>query len=194
MLMLSRLTFQKGIDILVNVGNRRPFDSAERMKGIINLGFNIIICGIPSGGMNGVIHQELKKTEKQNKDNMVYLDYYSDELACELLSGSDMLIHPSNFEPCGLTPMYAMQFGTVPIVTNVGGLSDIVKDYKQCDNSNGFMLENTSFEKLYETLEFVRQIYNENEKWEQLICRCMTCDYGWESSIQKYIEVIEDIL
>lgn len=191
LLLLSRLTQQKGLDLFVNLGNRMPFDSDKRMEDIINLGFDIIICGTPGGGYSGEIERQLQQLALRYKKNFRYLNKYSDDLAHLLLAGSDILLHPSNYEPCGLTPMYAMKYGTVPVVSGVGGLKDIVTDVLQHpEKGNGFVVNRVSFTALMDILSITLYKYNDKLTWNGICKNCMNMDFSWESSVKEYMSLL----
>ncbi|MBD7912398.1 glycogen synthase [Clostridium cibarium] len=192
LLILCRLTQQKGLDLFINMGNRRVFDYVKRMKNLISLGVDIIICGVPAGGVGGKVNKQLLEIEREVGLNFRYLNRYSDSLAEELLAGSDILLHPSNYEPCGLTPMYAMRYGTIPIVTKVGGLVDIVKDIKLDDkNGTGFVMKDVSYNSLYESVQEAKLMFKDKVKWNNMMKRGMVKDFSWSKSIDEYVKVIE---
>lgn len=191
-LIMCRLTEQKGLDIFLNMGNRRPFDPVNRMKELIDLGIDIIVCGVPSGGSKGKVNKQLLMLQNKLKGNFCYIDSYSDLIAEQLLAGCDILLHPSNYEPCGLTPMYAMRYGTIPIVTNTGGLPDIVEDIDiDVNNGTGFLIENASFKEVYKGTIRAINVFNDEESWNRIIERCMDKEFSWNNSISEYIKIIE---
>jgi starch synthase len=191
-LMLSRLNIQKGIDLFVDIKNRRPFDEDLQIKELTGMGFDIIVCGVPAGGYSGEIHNKLLKLSACNQNSFKYVHVYSDECAMELLAGCDILLHPSHYEPCGLTPMYAMRFGTVPIVSNVGGLVNVVCDYNNnIEDATGFYIENNSFKDVKVTLGKAKNTFLDSKIWGQLVLNCMSSNFAWDNSIYKYVEIIE---
>lgn len=188
LLLLSRLVYQKGIDLFVNMHNRRAFSPVERMKKIVEKGYNIIICGVPGGGAGGEVDQQMRLIQKEIPHNFRYLNYYTDNMAMELLAASDMLLHVSNYEPCGLVPMYAMRFGTVPIVSKVGGMADYVED-----NKNGFFVERMTYQSLISALEKVKNIYEQKVHWTSIVQECMLSDHTWKCSLEKYVQLIREV-
>lgn len=193
-LMLSRLTQQKGLDLFINMGNRRVFDCVARMENFISLGYDFIICGVPAGGYAGEVDRQLHELSLKNSSNFRYIDKYSDELAHTLLSGCDILLHVSNYEPCGLTPMYSMKYGVVPVVSKRGGLVDIVTDYMLDNQSgNGFFVTEVSYECLSQTMLKIRKIYEDKKAWLNIIKNCMYADFSWNNSAKKYLGLLESI-
>lgn len=190
LLMMSRLTHQKGIDMFVNLYNRPPFDIFERLGRIINTGCDFVICGVPAGGYSGEIDTQLKQLMERYHENFAYINYYNDDMAADLLSGADILLHISNYEPCGLTPMYAMRYGVVPLVSNTGGLSDIVRT----GGFNGFAIDDLSFDNIIKEIKHIRSIYDDREKFAELQKRCIREEFTWDKSAKQYCDIIESLL
>jgi len=107
-----------------------------------------------------------------------------------VFAGADVLIVPSRFEPCGLTPMEAMRMGTIPIVRKTGGLADQVEDYRPGDHTGtGFLFE--KFDSTSFMISFIRAFENfrDKEKWRSLQRRAMSKDFSWERSAKKYVDL-----
>lgn len=121
---------------------------------------------------------------------------YSEELAHKFQAAADLLLVPSRFEPCGLTQLYAMKYGTLPIVHATGGLMDTVLDPTRADAtgdgtalSTGFMFEEFTEDALRETIERATTRYRHYRKWRPLIQNAMEQDFSWGSSATQYIDV-----
>lgn len=194
LLVLSRLTHQKGLDLIVNMGNRMRFSSKKRIEQLISAGYDIVICGVPAGGYSGEVERCLCELNDQFIKNFRYINKYSDEIAHKLLCAADVLMHVSNYEPCGLTPMYAMRYGVVPLVSNRGGLDDIVDDY-ECNKhfGNGFKIQKIDFETVHCKLTEIKSIYDDCKEWENLLSNCMKMDFSWSTSVDKYIKLINEL-
>ena len=194
LLILSRLTHQKGLDLFVNMGNRKRFSPKERLEKIISAGYDLVICGVPAGGYRGEVERCLNELKDQFTVNFRYINNYSDELAHKLLCASDVLMHVSNYEPCGLTPMYAMKYGVVPLVSNKGGLDNIVNDNKK-DNllKNGFKVNRVDFETILKKLTEIIGVYIEKNEWERIVYNCMKMDFSWDKSVNQYIKLIKEL-
>jgi len=107
-----------------------------------------------------------------------------------VFAGADVIIVPSRFEPCGLTPMEAMRMGTIPIVRKTGGLADQVEDYHPSDHTGtGFLFE--KFDSTSFMISFIRAFENfrDKEKWRSLQRRAMGKDFSWERSAKKYVDL-----
>lgn len=194
LLVLSRLTHQKGLDIIVNMGNRKQFSSKVRIERLVLAGYDIVICGVPAGGYSGEVERCLSELKDQFTENFRYINKYSDEIAHKLLCVADVLMHVSNYEPCGLTPMYAMRYGVVPLVSNKGGLDDIVDEYK-CDkhSGNGFKIKKVDFDSVLSKLYDIKSIYADCKEWKNLLSNCMKMDFSWDASVSKYINLIKEL-
>ena len=120
----------------------------------------------------------------------VYIGF-SNPLAHQLIAGSDFLIMPSRFEPCGLTQMYAMRYGTLPVVRNTGGLSDTVDPYvPEAGTGTGFRFDESSDHALYHTIEWAHDVYHRRpEAIEAMRLRAMARDSSWRQSAQDYADV-----
>ena len=189
---ISRLTPQKGIDLFLEMKTGISIDIYERMQRILDTGINLVICGVPSGGLSGTINTQFCKLEDKFNSSFRYINYYTEEIAHQLFAGSDMFLQPSRFEPCGLTPMYAMKYGSIPIVTKVGGLKDTVQDIVlDSANGNGFFIKEYSFYALEETIINAVNTYKNKQIWRELIERCMKKNFSWNKSIESYLKLIE---
>ncbi|MCK4258941.1 MAG: glycogen/starch synthase [Halanaerobiales bacterium] len=190
--MLCRLAMQKGIDLFIDMKIGSNFDIIQRMKGLLDMGIGLIICGTPQGGLDGPIDIQFKEIYNTYKDRFVYINNYTEEIAHQLLAGGDILIHPSRFEPCGLTQMYSLAYGTIPIVTPVGGLKDSITCF--IDNPNegfGFHMPSYGYEELSQVLQKAVSCYQDKKLWTELIIRAMSQNNDWTYRIQPYLELLE---
>lgn len=193
--MLSRLSPQKGIDFFINTEEddwNDEIDPKERLEKLLNMNYRIIVCGRPYDGLNGEIDAQFKELEESFKGRFKYFNTYSEERAHKLLAGSDLLLHPSKFEPCGLTQLYALAFGTIPIVRPVGGLRDTITCYLQdTENGNGFWLdENFDNETVFQLFNDIQTIFQEKSTWNQLVKRVMNEDHSWSKRVRPYQELL----
>ncbi|EHI69435.1 glycogen synthase GlgA [Streptococcus ictaluri] len=117
-------------------------------------------------------------------------------LAQQIYAGSDLFLMPSAFEPCGLSQMMAMRYGSLPIVHEIGGLKDTVQPYNPFDHSGtGFSFNHFSGFWLTNTLLFALDIYrNRKEDWRQLQVNAMTKDFSWDTASQAYLNLYQEIL
>jgi starch synthase len=114
---------------------------------------------------------------------------YDEKLPRKLFAGADLLLHPSQFEPCGIVQLEAMRYGCVPIVRKVGGLSDTV-----FDRENGFTFKNFRPESLLMTIARAISVYRYPTLFHQLQTTCMKQDYSWKAAAEKYKRLYEAVL
>lgn len=141
------------------------------------------------------IHQEFLSLQKEFKGQGIAISLaYNEALAHVIYAAADMLVIPSIFEPCGLTQMIALRYGTVPIVRKTGGLADTVFDIDNSDipleKRNGFSFEAPEPKAIDHALNRAFQCYQQSPKlWEHLIENGMRCDYSWRHSAQEYVQI-----
>ena len=130
--------------------------------------------------------------QKYPNNFKVYLGY-NEQLANEIYAGSDMFLMPSRYEPCGLSQMIAMRFGTIPIVRETGGLKDSVQPYNIfTDEGNGFSFTNFNADDMLFTIKIAEGIYYDKpEIWKKLIKRNMELDFSWDRSAKEYEKLYE---
>lgn len=120
---------------------------------------------------------------------------FSEDLARKIYGGADILLMPSRSEPCGLTQMIAMRYGTVPLVRETGGLADTVRAYNpMTGEGNGFSFKNFNAHDMLYTINLARETYANRPVWETLMTRGMREDFSWDRSaaafLEKYTEII----
>jgi starch synthase len=165
---VSRLTEQKGIDLI-----------DEIIDEIINMGAQFIILGAGEDK----IEKMLIKAEKEYPKEIAAELKFDANFAQTIYAGADMILLPSRFEPCGLSQIIAMRFGTIPIVRQTGGLADTVKDGK-----TGFVFRHYDKQAfLWAIRRAVDVYYNQKDHWRKMQVRCMKKDFSWKASAKKYI-------
>ena len=120
---------------------------------------------------------------------------YDESLAHQIYAGADALLVPSLFEPCGLTQLIAMRYGTVPVVRETGGLKDTVAPYSDADGSgNGFTFSEYNAQHLLDTVKCCRSVYLEKpDRWNAIIKRDMDKDVSWEHSASMYLDLYRSL-
>ena len=176
--MISKLTYQRGMDLLI-----------ESIPQIIDLGFQIFILGIGDTKYQKKLYQITNKY----RANMRVIFKQDETIARKIYSGADMILMPSRFEPCGLVQMIALRYGTIPVVRATGGLVDTVKDYNTHDNPTGFVFNQYSKVELLDTLIRAVTVYEHKNEWNRLIHNAMAEDFSWKSSANKYMELFTKI-
>ncbi|MCS7240684.1 MAG: glycogen synthase GlgA [Candidatus Bipolaricaulota bacterium] len=176
--MVGRLTEQKGLDLLVAGLDR-----------VMALGVNLVILGTGEARYG----EFLRQAEKRWPQRLRALLEFSETWAHRVIAGADFLLMPSRFEPCGLTQLYALRYGAIPIVRAVGGLRDTVADIE--DGGNGLVFEDYTAEAMIETIARAVRLWHEaREKVLAIRRRGMQGDYSWKTTAQKYLAVYERVL
>ena len=106
----------------------------------------------------------------------------------QIYAGSDMLLMPSRFEPCGLTQMIAMRYGSIPIVHRTGGLADTVQEFDPAASAgNGFSFSRYEPFELFAAVVRALEVYKFEDIWRDLMQRAMLADYSWDASAEQYV-------
>jgi starch synthase len=122
---------------------------------------------------------------------------YDEALAHRMMAGADAMLVPSRFEPCGLTQLYALLYGTVPVVRQVGGLADTVVDVTsetiQSDTATGFMFGQATPLALEQALARTLEAYRNPALWRQLMLRGMAQNFSWDVAAAQYLSLYEEL-
>ena len=177
---VSRLVSHKGLDLICQV-----FDQ------IMDLNCQFVVLG--SGDWN--YEQFFEQKRNQYDGRMGLYRGYNEGLANTIYAGADLLLMPSKSEPCGLSQMIAMRYGTVPIVRETGGLKDTVHPYESwCGAGNGFTFAGyNSGDMLYVIRQAVDLYYNNPTAFKQLRRTGMAEDFSWANSANSYNEIYRSI-
>ena len=121
---------------------------------------------------------------------------YSEEIAHKIYASCDAFLMPSLFEPCGLSQLMSMRYGTLPIVRETGGLKDTVIPYNEYEQTGtGFSFANYNAHEMLNTIRYTLQIYYDHRKeWDAMVKRAMNTDFSWERSAGQYEELYEKLL
>jgi len=179
--MVTRLVDQKGLDLLVHV-----------MEEILALDVQLVILGTGDRRYEEMLRYFASRYPRKLA---VKLEF-SDKMAREIYSGADMFLMPSRFEPCGISQMIAMRYGTIPIVRETGGLKDTVMPYNEVTGAgNGFSFVNYNAHEFLFTVQYALKLYQEEKPvWEKLRQNALTSDFGWDRSANAYIKIYESLL
>lgn len=178
---IGRFAYEKGADYLADI-IRKIYSSNENEIAIFILG---------SG--DSTIQENIAKAVEEFPSQVRVYFGYNESLAHEVYAASDLLIMPSRVEPCGLNQLYALQYGTIPLVRNIGGLKDTVKDVKE-RAGYGFVFENLDLEEIVSTITRSLSVYSNTTNWTSIRRRTMKLDYSWNKSAKKYIELYKKLL
>jgi starch synthase len=177
--MVSRIAEQKGFDILM-----KAFDA------IVDMGFNIIILGFG----DEAYHKKLVTLANIYPRRVSVSIKFDNRLAHRIYAGSDFFLMPSRYEPCGLGQLISLKYGTVPIVRKTGGLADTIMDYDMVSaQGNGFSFTEHNCEHMLEAISRSMMVYNSDERFKALSEKCMTFDFSWAKSAEKYARLYESI-
>ncbi|MGY0836498.1 glycogen synthase GlgA [Aerococcus urinaeequi] len=179
---VTRLTDQKGMQLLQ--------EKAEYL--LTNFNIQIVVLGTGDEGFeNSFRYFEWK----YSGEFCAYIDF-DVELAQQIYAGSDIFLMPSAFEPCGLSQMIAMRYGTLPIVHETGGLLDTVQPYNQfTGEGNGFSFNIFTGDIFAHIIAIALDVYeNQPDVWFQLIHQAMATDFRWSEPAKEYIRLYEDLV
>ncbi len=184
---IGRLDAQKGVDLV-----------RHAIYYAIANGAQFVLLGSSPDPMIHQMFWNIKHHLNDNPDCHLELNF-DEELAHLIYAGADMIIVPSNFEPCGLTQLISMKYGTVPIVRAVGGLADTVfdKDFahgKPQHERNGFVFHEADFPAVEYTLNRAIRLWNDYpEQWRGLMINGMKYDFSWNHPGEHYLKIYEYI-
>lgn len=171
MVMVTRLYPQKGIELVV-----------EAAEYIIEKGMNLFILGSGASDLEHV----LSKKAALRRGKMTFVRGYDEKLAHLAYAGGDIFLMPSLFEPCGLSQLIALRYGTVPVVRDTGGLADTVKDADADRGGYGFTFSEFSPHSMLSAIGRAAAAFKDRERWKRLVVRGMEKDFSWNSSAPEY--------
>lgn len=177
---VGRLAEQKGVDVLVPA-IRKLLKKVEGER----QGFQMIFLG--EGEKK--LQNSIKRLARDFPERVAVHVGYDEARAHRIIAGSDILAVPSNYEPCGLTQIYAMKYGTIPVVHSVGGLADTVRDIDRDDHGTGFVYTDNTESELIEAIERATAKAGHHRQWRPLMINAMRKDFSWGKSAQKYEEL-----
>ena len=174
--MIGRLTSQKGLDLLRFILNE-----------ILDNSIQLAILGTGDQEYEDVF----RSAALQSGGRMSAQIRFDDALSHRMYAGADMLLMPSLFEPCGLSQMIAMRYGTLPIVRETGGLRDSVTPYNQfTGEGTGFSFANYNAHEMLYTIQGAARLYREEpEIWSGLMSNAMAADFSWARAAEQYMEL-----
>ena len=177
--MVTRLTHQKGIDLILQASEE-----------ILKTGAQLVILG------TGDAHYEsaLRSLEHYRHDRVRSILLFSNEMSAKIYAGSDLFLMPSKTEPCGLSQLISMRYGTVPVVHRVGGLRDTVIPFTGVEG-NGFTFESFHAGDMMDAIyRAVTCFYQSPDEWKQIIKNNLQKDVSWEQSAKKYLDLYHEVV
>jgi starch synthase len=179
---VTRLTHQKGFDLLLAC-----------LPDIIAGGSQLAVLGSGDRALESGL---MAAQESYNGQVGVEIGY-DEDLSHLIIGGSDLILMPSRFEPCGLTQLYALRYGTLPLVHRVGGLADTVVDATSVsladDTATGFAFDDESPQGLISAVARAGALFHERPMWLRMVLRAMAQDFSWQAAARKYCAVYDEL-
>ena len=175
---VSRLTDQKGLDLVQGVMDELCSDDMQ-----------LVVLGTGDERYENMFrHYDWKYHDRVSAQI-----YYSEEMSHRIYAGCDAFLMPSLFEPCGLSQLMALRYGTVPIVRETGGLRDTVQPYNEFESTGtGFSFANYNAHEMLGSVRYAKYIYyNKRREWNKIIDRDMAADFSWGTSAARYQELYD---
>ena len=177
---VSRLAHQKGIDLLLAA---IPALTDQPVQ------FAILADGDPA------LQQALLLAARANPGRVASASGFNESLAHQIVAGADVLVMPSRYEPCGLAQLYALRYGTVPVVRNTGGLRDSIVDATSetmaAGTATGIVFQNATAEALVDALRRALTMFRDKNAWLRVQKSGMKADFSWNSSAQTYLDIYQ---
>jgi len=170
---VSRLVEQKGFDLFVA--------ALPELLARTRARFAILGSGDPR------LEETLSALADAHRERLAFRNGYDEALAHRIIAGSDLLLMPSRYEPCGLTQLYAMRYGTIPVVRKTGGLADTVTHFdSSTGQGTGSVFEHADPQGLLWGLETALGWYEDPEVWRQLVDNALRADFSWDRQSREY--------
>jgi starch synthase len=178
--MISRLTDQKGFDLLVEI-----------LEDLFALNIGFVLLGTGEQKYHDLFTQVAHKYPQKAGIRIAY----DDRLAHKIEAGTDFFLMPSKYEPCGLNQIYSLKYGTIPVVRATGGLDDTITHYDPvAKKGNGFKFIRYAAQELLNTIQEAIRFYSQPDHWRQLLQNAMTADFSWERSAEAYLQLYREAL
>lgn len=179
--MVSRFTYQKGTDLVLETAHRLMETPAQ-----------LVMLG--SG--DAALQQQARELAQRYPGRVSVTVGFDEGLSHQIEAGADIFLMPSRFEPCGLNQMYSQRYGTPPIVHATGGLIDSVDDFdgSNAETATGFVFGDMHADGLWAAMYRAMQVYDDKPQWRKLQENGMRRDFGWENSARAYLAVYKQIL
>lgn len=180
--LVSRLTSQKGLDLVL-----------EALPALLDAGAQFVLQGTGDPALEAAFGA----LAKLRPGAVAVRIGYDEVFAHRVIAGSDAVLVPSRFEPCGLTQLYGLAYGTLPVVRKVGGLADTVVDASEeavrGDVATGFVFEAATESALSETLQRAVAIFRNPKQWNALVKRAMAQDFSWDEAARRYMALYSSL-
>lgn len=180
---VTRLTPQKGLDLLL-----------ASLPGLLALGGRLVLLGSGDAGLEAGF-----RAAAQTYPGKIGVEIgYDEALSHLIIGGSDSILVPSRFEPCGLTQLYALNYGSPPVVRRTGGLADTVVDATEASladgTATGFVFDEETPDALLGAVRRAVALYGDHAAWRKLMRRGMTSDFSWSASARQYQALYREVV
>jgi starch synthase len=178
--MISRLSHQKGCDLLIPI-----LDEVVAMKA------GMVILGEGEEQYENV----LRDSAERYPGSVAVKIGFDEALAHRIMAGADIFLLPSLYEPCGLTQMYALKYGTVPVVRATGGLDDTIEEFDpRVRSGNGLKFGPYDSKAFFSAIQRAMDLWTDRETWEILMRKGMAEDFSWDRSAERYLELYQSLI
>jgi len=175
--MVSRLTLQKGFELIL-----------EAMDDLMKMNLVLVVLGVGEKKYETAF----KRAEKKYKNKVRFQPMFDESLAHLIAAGSDLFLMPSLQEPCGLTQLFSLKYGTVPIVHHTGGLADTIKPFQtKKKTGTGFVFKSPSADKMLAAVKEAVKTFANPALWNKLIQNGMKEDHSWQVSSNEYVQLYQ---
>ncbi len=178
---VSRLTDQKGFDLIECVLDQIASDDVQ-----------LVVLGTGEWRYQNMFRTIADRYPGRVSANI----FYSEPLSHRIYAACDAFLMPSLFEPCGLSQLMALRYGTLPIVRETGGLRDTVKPYNEVDGTGtGFSFANYNAHEMLDIIRYAKRVYRDSRfAWNAMVVRAMQQDFSWEASARQYETLYDEVI
>ena len=179
--LVSRLTDQKGLDLVAYIMDELCSDAIQ-----------FVVLGTGEDRYENMFRHLDWKYGQSVSANI----YYSEAMSHKIYAACDAFLMPSLFEPCGLSQLMSLRYGTVPIVRETGGLKDTVEPYNEFEGTGtGFSFANYNAHEMLGTIRYAEKVfYDKKRDWNKIIERGMKVDFSWKTSAEKYKNLYDNLI
>ncbi len=180
---VTRLTAQKGFDLLL-----------AALTGLVDRGGRLVLLG--SG--DGALEAGFAAAAQTHPGRVGVVLGYDEALSHLIMAGSDSIVVPSRFEPCGLTQLYALRYGALPVVRRTGGLADTVVDANAATlaagSATGFAFDAETPAGLLTAIQRATALFRDQASWRRMVRQAMTRDFSWEAAARQYVALYRELV
>lgn len=178
--MVTRMVDSKGLDLVLRV--------LDEMLTFDDMQFVILGTGDPK------YEQWFREAQQRHQQKMSAQIMFDDALSRKIYAASDIFLMPSNFEPCGISQLLALRYGSIPVVRETGGLNDTVHSYNEfTGEGNGFSFTNINAHDMMHTIRRAVSFYHRPEHWNRIVKNALDGDYSWNVSANEYMDIYHRI-